>query len=86
MKTAIDDVVRSALSDRLDTTSLKWLSSKYFQSIKLNSECNVSDMIVSNDYQLSELPLLDIVFLVKFLADTRFAQDLEKELSRRTLS
>lgn len=73
---------RFKLSDRATT----WLTDQYFKAIQINDDQQMTDMVVLNEYKLSELDFNDIQLLRNLFLETKMGPDLDAELRRRSAS
>lgn len=70
------------LSDRATT----WLTDQYFKAIKINDDQQMTDMVVLNEYKLSELDFNDIQLLRNLFLETKMGPELDAEFRRRNAS
>lgn len=61
-----------------------WLANQYFKRIKLNGTQFVNDIVVFNDYNLSDFPYEDIRLLYSLFNETALGEEIRLELVRRT--
>lgn len=81
----LDDVF-SRSSFKLSQPALAWLGDQYFKGIKLNSDQVMSDQVVINEYNLSELEFNDIQLLRNLFLETTMGHELDEEFRRRNQS
>ena len=89
---AIRQLVKETITDvfeksrfKLDKKSLVWLSDQYFKSLTLNGS-SMGDHVIIHEYNLSELPYLDLQLLFNLFGETTFSGPLKEEWHRRTQS
>lgn len=90
---SIRDSIQSAIADvfeksshKLDARSINWLAHRYFAAVKVNDDQSINDMVVINEYKLSELPYDDIVLMRNLFDRTILAPDLDAEYRLRSQS
>lgn len=83
VRQTLDEILEADGRYRLGSIARSWITDQCFKAIKINSE-QVRDMIVTNDYTLLEIETIEISTMYDFLYDTIMADDLEKELKRRS--
>lgn len=66
--------------------AISWVTSQYFNSIKLNNGAQLKEMIIANDYTLAELPTSDIKILKSLFSETSIGSGLISEASKREQS
>ncbi len=71
---------------KLTPEAMTWLGDQYFKSIKVNDEQSMSDLVVINEYKLSELEFNDIQLLRNLFLETKMGLGLDEELKRRSTS
>jgi hypothetical protein len=88
----IRDIIQDTVSGifqksthKLSYPAMGWLANQYFRSIKLDST-PVDDMIVINDYKMSDMTFNDVQLLRNLFDDTRISSQLNAEFKRRTAS
>lgn len=73
----------------LSPISIEWLTTTYFKSafISAGSAGNtyISEQIVSNDHQPSDLPLVDVRIISTLFHDTDVGDIMSEELNKRKL-
>ena len=82
IKTQVVDIFSKSkynLSDKAST----WLTDQYFKAIKINDDQTMSDQVVINEYELSELETLDVVLLRNVFVSTHLSANLDTEFYRR---
>ena len=70
----------------LTPAALGWLSNQFFKAIKVNGDEKISEQIIMNDYNLSQLSYHDIELLRNLFNETDLRWVLEEEYKRRTLA
>lgn len=70
---------------KLEVKSITWLTDQYFKAVKLNSEL-MEELIILNEYKLTELPYHDIQLLRNLFTNTRLSAALDEEYVRRSQS
>lgn len=93
---AIRDVVHQTIgevfarsSHRLSPKAINWVSNQYFKSIQLGSvegKQTINDLVVVNDYPLSEMTFSDIQLMRNLFNETTMSSALEEEYRRRSAS
>lgn len=89
MYAVIRDTIESVFAKsnhKLTPEALRWLSMQYFKTVKLNDESTVRDLIVTNEYKLSELPYHDIQLMRNLFLETKLGSELDSEYQRRSAS
>jgi len=72
-----------ASSHKLSFNAQTWLTDQYFKNIKVNDDQSMSDLVVINEYTLTELEFDDIKLLHDLFLDTKMGPGLVTELKRR---
>lgn len=87
------DTIQESIADvfaksnhTLDERSINWLAHRYFAAVKINSDQSVGDMVVINEYKLSELPYHDIMLMRNLFDSTILATELNEEYAARSQS
>lgn len=80
------DGVFSVSKHKLSVDATTWLTDQYFKSIKVNDEQTMSDLVVINEYNLSDLEFNDIQLLRNLFLETKMGPGLDEELKRRSKS
>ncbi len=90
---SIRESIRQQLDDvfgksrfKLSPNAMTWLGDQFFKAIRLNDDQLMSDQVVINEYNLSELEFNDIQLLRNLFLETRMGPDLDAELKRRSAS
>lgn len=76
-------------SHRLSSEALNWIGNQYFKAIQIGSvegKQTINDMVVVNDFKLSEMPMSDIVLMRNLFNETNMSSELEAEYRRRSTS
>lgn len=76
----------SKSNQKLSSEAVTWLTDQYFKAIKVNDEKSMSDLVVINEYKLSELDFNDIQLFRNLFLDTTMGPELDAELRRRSRS
>ncbi len=71
---------------KLSTEATTWLTDQYFKAIKVSDDKLISDLVVINEYKLSELEFNDIQLLRNLFLETTLGASLDAELQRRSAS
>lgn len=71
---------------RLSPKATTWLTDQYFKAVKVNDDQLMTDMVVLNEYKLSELEFNDIQLLRNLFNETIMGPELEAEYRRRNVS
>ncbi len=72
-----------ASSRKLSPNAQTWLTDQYFKTIKVNDDQTMTDLVVINEYTLSELEFDDIRLLHTLFLETKMGPGLVEELKRR---
>ena len=93
---AIRDCVHKTISEifersnyTLSSQALNWVGNQYFKSIQVGSNegmQSINDMVVINDYKLSEMSFCDIQLMRNLFSETAMSAELEAEYFRRNAS
>lgn len=89
IRSAIQEQIRdvfSKSSHTLTPNAITWLGDQYFKSIKLNSNQLMADLVIINEYKLSELEFSDIKLLYNLYRDTKMGPELIDEMRTRNAS
>lgn len=71
---------------KLTPEAVSWLSNKFFKAVQINSNQTMSDLVVINEYKLSQLPYHDVELLRNLFNETALEEELEEEYRRRSQS
>lgn len=89
LRTLIADVFTKSEKHTLTENAINWLANQYFSSIKIGNvddkDIHVCDLIVINEYNLSDLPYHDIELLKDLYSTTvaPWAQAIREEHMQR---
>jgi len=88
LKEKITSVFTRSQKHKLTPDSIGWLTNQYFKSIKVADDVHVSDLIVINEYSLSDLPYHDIEMLHNLYSDSKapWVTELREEFKKRMTS
>jgi hypothetical protein len=67
--------------------ALRWLSNQLFKNISLNTNDGkklINELVIFNEYKLSELPYSDLQLLRNLFNETVMGSELEEEYRRRS--
>lgn len=81
--------VFSKSSHKLSPDAINWVANQFFKSIKVSTtdgDVTVKDLVIINEYKLSELPYHDIQLMRNLFNETEMAQELHEEYKRRGVS
>jgi hypothetical protein len=73
-------------SRSLDERTVVWLTNQYFKGLQINQNISMNDLVVMNEYNLSQLPYTDIQLLRNLFDQTSLADELNEEYKRRSAS
>ena len=69
--------------------AVRWLANELFKNITLNTNDGkkpIAEMLIFNDYKLSELPYSDLQLLRNLFNETPMGSSLEEEYRRRSVA
>lgn len=81
--------VFSKSSHGLSADAINWIANQFFKSIKMSTtdgSTTINDLVVINEYNLSELPYHDIELMRNLFNETEMGQQLNEEYQRRSTS
>lgn len=78
--------VFSKSNHKLSEPATTWLTDQYFKGIRVNEDQLMSDCVVINEYNLSELEFNDIQLLRNLFLETQLGESLDKEFRQRNAS
>lgn len=80
------DSVFTKSKHKLTDKASSWLTDQFFKRVRVNDEQVMSDLVVMNEYKLSQLSYDDVQLLKNLFNRTQFAEELEEEYRRRSTS
>jgi hypothetical protein len=69
---------------KLSENAMSWLGDQYFKEIKIDEDQMMTDMVIMNEYLLSDLELNDIKLLLNLFNDTKLGVSINAEMKRRS--
>lgn len=85
IRNCIQDVVHGIFRKstyNLSDDALNWISNQYLKSVNLNGS-SINDLVLINDYDLSDMTHYDITLMRKLFNETNMSEQLDKEYLRR---
>jgi hypothetical protein len=94
MRDAIKEILSGIFNKserfKISNESLTWLTNQHFKTLSFTDNTGqkqiINDLIIINDYELSELPFNDIELMCNLFEEASFGEQLVIEMKRRTTS
>ena len=86
IRAVIDGVFTKSDKYKLTETGRAWLTNQYFKRLHVNASQTMNDLIVINEYKLTELSYSDIALLRDLYDQTDLADELNAEYRSRSAS
>ena len=86
IRVVIDSVFTKSEKYQLTETARAWLTNQYFRRLQVNDSQTMDDLIVINEYKLSQLSYGDIALLRDLYDQTDLAAELNAEHRTRSAS
>lgn len=87
----VRDVVREQVSGVFGKSSLNvspeavnWVANQFFKAIRFNDDQSLAELVIINEYKLTEMPYLDIELLKNLFSGTTLGVELREEYDRRS--